>query len=205
MLNIVVSTGLSTRLRGLAPDGCKSLTPLAGRTVLEHQMDVLGDVTVVCRSAHEHMLRPYARTVVDDSLCGSAVAVSKALEGVTGPVVVAYADTLFDAIPSGSDWVGVSTGQGGRKWYAIRDGHVEYEHVPEGWTAVVGVGLFAFSDPQRLKRIIDSRWNRMARFGEPLTMAPILNDYKPWMAERIESWRDVGTLDAVASYERAMA
>lgn len=201
---VILTAGKATRAGEYAPDGCKALVPLDGKPVIEWQLDVLGgDPIIVCRSEHAASLNRYGQVVVNDAGRGAADALASAVEVTDEPIVVAYADTFFDALPDGTDWVGVSQAEGGRSWYVLRDGYVAYEHVAAGWTAKVGVGLFAFSDTPRVKRILDVILRRAALGRSEVGLDRLLNTYQPWREVEIPSWRDVGSVEAIEAWSAA--
>ena len=201
---VILTAGKATRAGEYAPDGCKALVRLDGKPVIEWQLDVLGgDPIIVCRSEHAGMLNRYGQVVTNDAGLGAADALASAVSVTDEPIVVAYADTFFDAIPDGTDWVGVSRAEGGRSWYVIRDGYVAYEHVAAGWSAKVGVGLFAFGDTPRVRRILDGVLRRAAMWQAEVGLDRLLNVYQPWREEHIASWRDVGSVETIEAWSAA--
>lgn len=205
--NLICTAGRATRLGSLAPDGCKVLTEVAGKPVIEHQLEVLGSATIICRPEHADALRKYG-PVVTGEWAGVGQSIAEALHAphVDGSVLVVYGDTLFTELPEGSDWIGTSRGEGGRAWDVVyEDGTVSYDHVPEGASAEVCVGLYAFSNLQRLRRIMDQidGWYGFGR--RSWGMAPVINRYRSLAFVDIPSWADVGTGEAVAAYERSAA
>jgi hypothetical protein len=204
---IILTAGKATRAGAHAPDGCKALVRLDDRPVIEWQMDVFGDVEplIVCREEHQASLYRYGETVVDTRCLGPADSLTFGLARVKADetVVVAYADTFFTELPVGTDWVGTSEAEGGRKWDVIRDGYVAYEHVAEGWTAKVCVGLYAFSDAARLCSVIDRLTVRHALTMPEMGLGPPLNRYAPWREIDIASWKDVGTSEAIEAWSAA--
>lgn len=205
--SIILTAGRATRAGELAPDGCKALVEVGGNPMIKWQCDALadGDPIIVCRSEHVDMLKDYGQTVVNDRGRGAADALASALPLVDGPVIVAYADTFFlgDDIPEGTDWVGVADADGGRRWDVVRDHYVAYEHVAEGWVARVCVGLYAFSDPRRLGKIIEHLTLRHAVTQPEMGLAPALNIYNPWREVHIPSWQDVGSVEAIKAWSMA--
>lgn len=202
---IILTAGRATRCGAHAPDSCKALVNLDGRPVIEWQLDAFSasDPIIVCRSEHVTLLEQYGQTVVNDRCLGAADALASALPMAFGSVTVAYADTFFTSVPLGSDWVGVSTGKGGRKWDVIRNRYVVYEDVAVGDEAEVCVGLYSFSDPQRVHSIIKRLTLRHAVTQPDMGLAPVLNVYSPWHTEHIGSWQDVGTSAAIEAWSPA--
>ena len=209
MRSVILTAGKATRAGHYAPDGCKALVPLDGRPVLEWQLDVLGgDPLIVCRSEHAPLLEKYGEVVTNDACRGAGDALNSALRVVDEPIVVAYADTYFDAIPDGTDWVGVSEAKGGRRWYVILDLHdgrswVVYRDVPADQEVTVGVGLFAFSDVDRLRDITSKFGTEHLWRGTEWGLDVVLNRYRCWTPVPIPSWRDVGDADAIERWNAA--
>lgn len=196
MTNIVLTAGRALRMGHLAPDGCKALVQFRGRPMIEWQLDVLGEATIVCRSQHARQLSKYGPVIPDDTTRGPAFALNAALHApVDGPVTVVYADSFFDVLPSDDDWCGIGYGHGGRSWDVIRGNSIVYEEVPEGAEATVCVGMYRFADPWRLVRRVVGI---CARGTGSAGMPPILSGY-PVPFVHIPSWRDVGTPEALAA------
>lgn len=191
-MNIINTAGRATRLDGYAPYGCKALLEVGGKPMIEWQLDVLGEATIVCRPEHAALLRGYGPVAVDGLDLGPASCLS-AVPPFDGPVTVVYADTWFDALPEGSDWVGVGTGAPGRAWDVIDpDGKVRYREPSE--VATVAVGLYAFADGRRAAAA--------QRAENAASMAAVLNAYGSWRAVPVPSWRDVGDPDSWARWSR---
>lgn len=189
-MNLITTAGGATRLGDLAPHGCKSLLPVGGKPMIEWQLDVLGEATIVCRPEHASLLDGYGPVRVDGLDLGPASCLAFAPDG---PVTVVYADTWFDSLPDGSDWVGVGSGGPGRAWDVIDpDGKVRYREPKD--VATVAVGLYAFADGARAAAA--------QRAENAASMAAVLNVYAPWRAVPIPSWRDVGDPDSWARWTR---
>lgn len=198
-MNVVLAAGRASRLGDLAPHGCKALTPVAGRPIIEWHLDALGDATIVCRSEHATLLTGYGRTVVDDSLGGAALALRAALrERVDEPVTVVFADSFFTDLPDGDHWCGVAPVGGGRSWDLVySDGHVAYAPLPAGMTGRACVGLYRFADPW----VLALRCEFVSAYlsGE-VGMAPIVNNIPGLAFPVVASWQDVGDPDALAAF-----
>ena len=203
-----MTAGRATRAGEYAPDGCKALVPLDGRPVIEWQLDVLdGEPIIVCRSEHAPLLSKYGQVVTNDACRGAGDALHSALGVVDEPIVLAYADTFFDAIPDGTDWVGVSHARGGRRWYVILDlasgPWVVYQDVPADQIVKVGVGLFAFSDVDRLRSITGAFGTEFRWRGQEWGLDVVLNRYRTYDTVDIPSWRDVGDVEAIENWSAA--
>jgi hypothetical protein len=192
--NLICTAGKATRLG-----------KLAGRPIIEWQLDVLGSATIICSPEHEPALRKYGPCVTG-VWSGVGASIADALHVVPdGPFTVVYGDTLFDTLPEGSDWIGVSEAKGGRSWDVVTrramvdEFCVSYDHVPPEVTKTVCVGLYSLADIQRARRCFDFFTGQHAISGRPWGMGPVLNHYRSFRLEDIPSWRDVGD---VASVER---
>lgn len=205
---VILTAGKATRAGSYAPNGCKALVELDGRPVIEHQLDVLnalGEPIIVCRSEHANALAKYGEVAINDVGRGAGDALDTALQWVNEPVVVAYADTWFDALPEGEDWIGVDVAPGGRAWYVVSPVHhsVAYVTVPEDEVALVGVGLFHFADIDRLRKITGKFGTEWRWRGQEWGLDVVLNTYQTWRTVHIPSWRDVGSVEAIEAWEAA--
>lgn len=206
---LICTGGMASRLGDLAPGGCKALTELGGRPIIEWQLDVLGSATIICRPDHEVMLERYGPCVTG-VWSGVGASIADALHVVPdGPVTVVYGDTLFNEIPEGSDWVGVSDAPGGRNWDVVHHGpmveqhYVSYEYVPPEITRKVCVGLYSLADIHKARRIFDFFAGMNAIGGTSWGMGPILNHYRSFGLLEIPSWMDVGDPEALSRASEA--
>lgn len=182
---------------------------LDDRPIIEWQIAAMGlpDPIVVCRSEHAPMLIRYGEIVVNDDGRGAGDALGSAVHGPVGSdqIVVAYADTFFTGIPGGTDWVGVAEARGGRNWYVVsktpgEEYVIHYEWVPSDEWTCVGVGLFGFSDPDRLRAITGKFGTEWRWRGEEWGLDVVVNTYGPWRPEYIESWQDVGDVASIEAW-----
>lgn len=204
---VVLTAGKASRAGHYAPAGCKALVSLDGRPVIEHQLDVLGaDPVIVCRSEHAKALSVYGDVVVNDDGRGAGHALDSAMRSglIDEPVYVAYADTYFSEVPAGEDWVGVEVAEGGRAWYVVGPHRtLTYVDVAEDEVALVGVGLFHFSDPDRLAAITGKFGTEWRWRGQEWGLDVVCNTYKTWRPVRVPSWRDVGDEAAIERWQAA--
>ena len=107
---VLLAAGLGTRLAPLTTAVPKILAPLAGRTLLEHQLEYLArqGIEEVAINAHHHAeavteflgarhLPPRVCVSVERELLGTAGALEPLREFISGPTVVLYGDVLIDA------------------------------------------------------------------------------------------------------------
>lgn len=190
MNSVILCAGKATRLGFLAPEGCKSLVQIKGRTILDHQLDVLrrisDQVTVVCRSNHVPLLNGLGvDLVVHDLYDGPVAAFRKAKP--QGDTCLCYGDSLFRSIPPDHDWVGVGFATGPRRWDVIERGHIKYEWVDEYAVKKVCVGVYRFDQPEKL-------WGK--------DMPDALHHYpEPLQFRVVPGWADAGDASAVKVLE----
>lgn len=184
MRAVILSAGRSVRMGNLAPRGCKVLTKIAGKTILRRQLDLLDgyDVTVVARTAHGDLLRPYPVEYVAHDLFDGPVGALEAAEP-DGDTLVVYGDTLWTGLPDGDEWVGISVGASGRKWDVCDPDGIEYRWLDT--PDLVCVGLYRVAHAERLT-------------GPSMPQA--LRAYGDVPQKHVTGWRDVGTREAVASF-----
>lgn len=185
---LILTAGRAQRLGHLAPRGCKVLAKVKGRSVLSRQLELLGglvdSVTVVCRSAHLDLLRPYPVELVAHDLFDGPVGAIDAAEP-EGDTLIVYGDTLWERLPEEPEWIGIGYGRGGRKWDMAWPDGISYEWLDEGYEAAVCVGLYRLARPERLTG--PSMPDALMRYGR---LPRVL----------VKGWRDVGDVDAIASF-----
>lgn len=198
-MNLVVLTaGRATRLGPDAPYGCKALTPINGRPIIERQMAAADadTVTIVARSEHRSLLTEYGDVVIHDGFDGPARALSAAIRRVPTPVLAAYADTFFAEVPAGEDWCGTHEAQGGRYW-DVADDDVVYRYVRPDRTVDVCVGLYRFDDHDRLTAALIRACSVP---HHEVGMSGVVNRYGCRFVD-VPSWQDIGDRDALARFK----
>lgn len=202
MTTLLLSAGNATRLGERAPGGCKAMTEVGGRTIIDWWSDVDPGLQVVCRREHAGVLPTAANPVYCDDGGGAAVAVKAALP-TEGPVTVVYADTWLPSwqVPKGVDWCAVAAASGGRKWDVVEDGLVAYRDVEPGEAALVCIGLYRFADVDRLEWALQEAIG-MAQFfgGGEAGMADVVNAYGCTFRP-VVGWQDVGDPRALSQWK----
>lgn len=202
MTLVLLSAGNATRLGNRAPQGCKALSRVGGRTMLSWWQAVDKRPLVVCRTNHSKGWQ-FPSETVDTIACdeggGPAVALRAALPHVRGPVTVAYADTWVPAasIPDTTDWCGVGVGHGGRSWDVLDDGLLKYRPVKPRQMAVVAIGLYRFANVVRLAEAVDES---IAEADGECGMAPVVNRYRCRFLP-VVGWQDVGDVNALDQWK----
>lgn len=192
-MNLILTAGRATRLADVAPRGCKALTPVNGRPIIEWQLDVLGEATIIARPEHRHLLEKYGEVACTGEGGGPVGALYYGWEP-DGPVTIVYADSFFSALPDGPDWVGVGVAGPGRKWDVVHNGKVSYREPNK--QAVVCVGAYRFDNPLWLDAAVEHAWKR--RTGE-VGMAEIVNRHPSPTFAPVGSWLDVGDPQALSN------
>jgi glucose-1-phosphate thymidylyltransferase len=106
---VIPAAGLGTRLRPHTYHRPKPLMPVAGTTVLGHVLDKLAGLDVeelvfivghLGEQIEQYVTANYAfkaRYVVQDELKGQAHAIALARDYITGPLLILFVDTIFEA------------------------------------------------------------------------------------------------------------
>lgn len=219
---IILAGGRATRLGPLTAQMNKALVSVGQRPILAYQLEALRrvdvqDVVIVVspgqlEQVEDFVYRSHAglsmniKTVVQAKPQGPAHAVSVGLDyGSGGPMYVLMADTFFDAdelYDAGrEDWIGVEFPPTKRAWCWWNPVHQEWvDGVTESHE--VAVGLYHFTDVQRLyDAYMDADFTNRQE-GQELGMAPLLNAYGDLRREPIHSWQDVGDVKALAHARR---
>lgn len=201
MTTLMLSAGEATRLGDLAPGGCKAMTVVGGRTMIDWWTELAGETpTVVCRSSHLAVIDDTVPTVVCDDGGGAARALNAGLTACKPdePVTVVYADTFVSVVPNGSEWCAVDAAQGGRAWDIVEDGLVYYGDLPPEEMALVCVGLYRFAETDRLDVAVT---HALAQADGEVGMADVVNFYGlPFVP--VAGWQDVGDPEALARWRQ---
>lgn len=202
MSALLLSAGEASRLRGIAPGGCKAMTIVGGLTMVGWWTALLGErPTVVCRSEHLAVLPDDIDTVICDAGGGPARALEAGLAAVKPdePVTVAFADTWLPELPEGPEWCAVAAADPGRFWDVVEDGLVYYGD--PGEVALVCVGAYRFAEPERLAEAV-SRALATPSLTPEVPMGEVVNAYRlPFVA--VSGWQDVGDPGALSRWRVA--
>lgn len=197
MTTLLLSAGRAQRMGG----GCKAAVNVGGKTMYEWWQAVDPNVTIVARSEHFPALGGVEELITCDTLGGAAVALQTALPFCDGPLTVAFADTWVPAesMPKGVDWCGVAAAGGGRSWDVVEDGLAAYRHVEAGEVVVACIGLYRFSDLERLNDAVIKAVAIGEFFEQEAGMADVVNHYG-LSFRPVLGWQDVGDEHALAAW-----
>jgi glucose-1-phosphate thymidylyltransferase len=231
-MKIVIPTaGFGTRMRPHTWSKPKPLVPVAGKPVLGHVLDMfstlpkIDEVTFIIgylgEQIEEYIQEAYpglnARYVEQKELLGQSHAIWLAREGLEGPMLMAFVDTLIESDLSAlADeeaeavaWVkevpdprrfGVADLDQDR-WVKRL---IEKPKDPSINLAVVGV--YYFQDAARLIRAIDRQMEQGEQLGGEYYLADAINvmldDGLKMRVEEVEVWEDCGKPEALLNTNR---
>ena len=227
----MLAAGRGRRLEPLTLTRPKPLLNVAGRPILAHILDALGqigiqDVVVVVGHLGDQIAvyldtrpAPRPRVVVQSPLGGNGDAVRAAREYLDGPLLVAFGDTILRGDLAAARRgevasIAVARVEDGRSYGIVEtdaDGWVRrvWEKPAEPPSHDAVAGTFVFPDGRRLREALDEMAARGAggRDGEVW-----LTDVVQRMIDRgervrmfrVEAFYDCGTLERLAEAERAL-
>lgn len=202
---LILSAGKATRMGDAAPDGVKALVKVGGRTMIDRQAELVAERGWVPTLVTSTPVDAGVENIVVGPHAGPGHALALACQQVKvalgRPVLVVYADTLWDAgeLPGIGDWIGTSTivPSYARRWDVLSraTGKVAYRYAQPG--EKVCIGLYSF----RYLRTVQAAAELAVRAssGGEVGMADVLAYYHHQVpAHRINGWVDVGDAEALA-------
>lgn len=228
---IIPMAGFGTRLRPLTWSRPKPLVNVAGKAVLGHFLDsfrslptieeVIFIVGYLGSQVEEYVQQYYpelpARYVVQEELLGQSHAIRLAHEGLTGPTLVAFVDTLVEADLPGLVAEEVEAGilvkevEDPRRYGVVELG-------PDGWVRrliekpqdpsnnLAVVGFYYFRHGEQLMQAIERQLQRDETLKGEYYLADALNlmidDGLRMRAQQVEVWQDCGTPQALLETNR---
>ncbi len=229
MKMIIPMAGKGTRLRPHTHTTPKPLLMVGGKIMLEEILDtltstlegkieeisfILGDLDKDIQASLDNLLKKYkvkTSYFVQDPPLGTGHAIYMAKEKLEGEVLVAYADTIFDA-----DLSGLSTLNGdGVIWvkevenpkaYGVvveKDGFinqfVEKPQTPVSNKAIIGVYYFKHAEKLRdhLQHLIDSNKTVKGEYQLTDSLESLVADNYRFVSRSVNYWLDCGNMQSL--------
>jgi glucose-1-phosphate thymidylyltransferase len=228
---IIPMAGYGTRLRPHTWSKPKPLVTVAGKPVLGHVLDTfatlpsIDEVVFVVgylgEMVQEYVARAYphlrARYVEQHEMLGQSHAIWLAREGLAGPMLMVFVDTLIETDLSGLPeekaeavaWVKQT--EDPRRFGVAElgpDGLVRrlVEKPQDLTNNLAVVGFYYFRQAERLLAAIDEQMQRGTRFGSEYYLADAINimleqDLK-MRAQTVEVWQDCGKPETMLKTNR---
>lgn len=228
---VLPMAGFGTRLRPLTWSRPKPLIPLAGRPMLDYVLDMFVDIPSVeevifiigylGEQIEAHIDQSYpkmkARYVVQEEMLGQSHAIWLAREGLQGPMIMAFVDTLIE-----TDFSGLPTEQAEAVAWVRRvpdprrfgvaevgsDGWVKQliEKPEDTSNNLAVIGFYYFQSSESLLEAIEEQMARDIQLkGEYFLVDAInimLDRGLRMRVEPIKIWHDSGTPEAVLEANR---
>ena len=228
---IIPMAGYGTRLRPHTWSKPKPLVTVAGKPVLGHVLDTFASLPSIDEvvfvvgylgdMVQEYVARAYphlrARYVEQHEMLGQSHAIWLTREGLAGPLLMVFVDTLIETDLSGlSDEKAEAVAWVKETEDPRRFGVAEVG--PDGWVRrlvekpqdlsnnLAVVGFYYFQEAERLLEAIDAQMSRGTRFGSEYYLADAINI----MLERnlkmrvqpVEVWQDCGKPETMLETNR---
>ena len=225
--------GLGTRLRPLTYSRPKPLLSVAGKAVLGHFLDGMASLPAVEEAifivgylgeqVEAYMQESYpnlqARFVVQDELLGQSHAIWQAREGLSGPTLIAFVDTLVDADLSAAALEGqeavvwVKEVEDPRRFGVVelgQNGQVRrlIEKPEDDRNNLAVVGFYYFEQIESLIEAIGQQIESQTQLKGEFYLADAINILLEGglrlRAERVSMWLDCGTPSAMLETNRRL-
>lgn len=218
---VIPMAGFGTRLRPHTWSKPKPLVSTAGKPVLGHVLDMFSDISEVeelvaivgylGEQIETYVRETYpqwdARFVIQDEMLGQSHAIWLAREGLEGPMILAFVDTIVDADLSGLDnesadavaWV--KEVDDPRRFGVVElddAGYVQriIEKPSEPSSNLALVGFYYFKNAERLVAAIEEQMENETLLGGEYYLADAVNimlaSGLKMRVEQVNVWRDCG-------------
>ncbi len=225
---IIPTAGLGTRLRPHTYSKPKPLVSVAGKPVLGHILDTLSQIPIdelifitgylgnqIEAYVRDHYVFP-TRFIEQTELKGQAHAISLARDVVSGPTLILYVDTIFEADLSrlnqtdADGVIYVKEVADPRRFGVtfIENGYITrlIEKPDSDISNLAMIGLYYVRDSQRLMRAIDTMMARniqtKGEFYLTDALQLMLDDGARFVAETVDVWEDCGKPETVLQTNR---
>jgi glucose-1-phosphate thymidylyltransferase len=225
---IIPTAGLGSRLRPHTYSKPKPLVSVAGKPVLGHILDTLSQIEIeelifitgylgeqIEQYVRKNLDIP-ARFIEQTELKGQAHAIYLAREVVSGPTLILYVDTIFEADLSKltqTDVDGViyvKEVEDPRRFGVtfIENGYITklIEKPDSNISNLAMIGLYYVRDAQQLMRAIETMMERNIQTKGEYYLTDafqiMLDEGARFTAETVEVWEDCGTKDTVLQTNR---
>lgn len=230
---IVPMAGLGIRLRPLTLSRPKPLLPLAGRTILDNFLDIFTSIPLTRQveyifivNQQGEQLKEYinsnypqlpAQYIVQPVMRGQSDAIFLAQEYLTGPVIIAFPDSLVDAdfTTLATESAEVSTWvkpvEDPRRFGVAEinsSGYVSklIEKPNDVTNNLALVGIYYFKDSRKLFAAIEEQFKRDIKLHNEYYLADAVNILLEkgikMRAHTVDIWLDAGTPDSLLSTNR---
>jgi glucose-1-phosphate thymidylyltransferase len=224
---IIPVAGIGSRLRPHTLTTAKPLMHVAGKTVLEHIIDRFKGLPItelILITGHlKHQFDDFkapwpVKTVEQKVMRGTAHAISLTKPLITGPVIIAYSDTVFDADlsvierldPDGVLWAKeVEDYQ--RFGVIIHHNHIMtriVEKPDEPISKLANIGLYYIKDHQALftaiEAVLASPPGKGGEFFLADALQLLVDSGKKLRVEPVDGWYDTGTWESTIETNREL-
>jgi glucose-1-phosphate thymidylyltransferase len=225
---IIPTAGLGTRLRPHTYSKPKPLVTVAGKSVLGHVLDTLSQIEIdelifitgyLGNQIEQYVRKHYdlpARFIEQSELKGQAHAIYLARDVVSGPTLILYVDTIFEADLTRLNHIDadgviyVKEVEDPRRFGVTLIEHDYITRLVEKPDSDISnlamIGLYYVRDAQRLMRAIETMMDRniqtKGEFYLTDALQLMIDDGARFVAQPVEVWEDCGKPETVLQTNR---